>query len=205
MFTVFFSAFQISALEEYGKDSFNRFYNNVFKVLAYSMLVITCSFIAFGGLLFDVFVDVKFHESVFYLPILCTGVVLSNLSTFVGIGFTIIKESKYFLYSAIIAAIVAVVFNSLLIPEYGIMGACISIVLSQMSMLSYRWYKSRKIVEFSNYMYIVKMLLCFVSILLVYYLCDSMILSLLAVAMVLLYATFLNNQIFDFAFKLLKK
>ena len=95
-----------------------------------------------------------------------------------GSTFTVLKKTKYFLYSSILAAIVAVIANLILIPNMGLIGACIAISLSQVSMFLYRWYKSYKYVNFENG----RKLLCitFVAIgsLLVYYLMEDNILRL---------------------------
>lgn len=205
VFSIFFSAFQISAIEEYGKKNFVHFYNTVFRILAYLMLLLTCAFVILGNYLFDLFVDEKFHEGVMYLPILCIGVVLSNISTFIGVSFTITKESKYFLYSAIFAALIAVLFNSMLIPKYGIWGACISIVASQVCMLVYRWYKSYKIVNFDSFYYIIRIVICYSIVLFVYYFLDSSVLITIIVGAVALFSTIENRSFLKLILQIVNK
>lgn len=170
VFTIFFSAFQISALEEFQRDNFQRFYTNIFRALLCVQIVITIFFELFGGLLFDWFIDNNFHSAVKYLPILCLGVCFSNIAAYVGVTFTVIKKTKYFLYSALLGAIVAVISNVFFIPLWGIMGACLAIILSQMSMGLYRYFKSLSYVSFErtpNILYQI-LLLC-VTVLIYYY------------------------------------
>ena len=144
IFFVFFSALQISVIEEYGKKSYSTFYNKVFRVIFLMLLLVMFFFMLFGDIIFDILVDDKFHSAVYYLPILSLGAILSSLSTYVGTTFTVLKKTMIFLYSSILAAVIAVFANFMLIPIYGVMGACFAICLSQLVMFLYRWYKSYK-------------------------------------------------------------
>lgn len=177
LFGIFFSAFQISALEEYGKSTYTNFYNNVFRVLLFTQICLTFGFELFGRLIFELLIDEKFYDAIQYLPIFCLGVVLSNIAAYVGVTFTVIKKTKYFLYSAMIAAFVAVIANLVLIPCIGIMGACLSIVFSQFVMALYRWFKSRRYVDFVKKKQLLIMISIFLMSLFVYYLIESYILK----------------------------
>jgi O-antigen/teichoic acid export membrane protein len=145
LFAIFFGSFQISAIEEYNKDSFNSFYNKIFKLQLFPQIFAVIIFELLGCVLFHIFVDEKYYAAERYLPLFCCGVLLSNVAMYVGVCFTVIKKTKYMLYSAIIAAVVAVVANYCLIPLYGIYGACISVLLSQFSMIAFRYIQSSKI------------------------------------------------------------
>lgn len=195
IFGIFFSAFQISALEEYNKSTYIGFYNNVFRVLLFIQICLAFGFEIFGNLIFDMLIDEKFHDAIQYLPVLCLGVVLSNIAAYVGVTFTVIRKTKYFLYSAIFAAAVAVIFNSLLIPSIGIMGACLSIVLSQSVMVLYRWLKSRQYVDFMNKKQLLIMVSIFVTSLLVYYLIENYMLKQLILVGLLIAFILLNADI----------
>lgn len=196
IFGIFFNAFQISALEEYGKPSYVSFYNNVFRVLLFTQICLTFGFEIFGNLIFAFFIDEKFYDAAQYLPILSLGVVLSNIAAYVGVTFTIIRRTKYFLYSAILAAIVAVTVNLLLIPSLGIMGACVSILLSQFVMALYRWFKSKQYVDFVNKKRLFIMISIFIISLLIYYLINSYMLK--QIILVVLFIIFIlsNTDIF---------
>jgi len=203
VFTIFFSAFQISALEEFEKPSFRTFYTNVFRALLFIQIGLVFIFELFGGLLFNIFIDEKFYEAVHYLPILSAGVVLSNIAAYVGISFTVVKRTKYFLYSAILSAITALVSNLFLIPLWGIMGACISIILSQMVMVLYRLYKSRVYVQFDNHKPIILIIvICLLSILF-YYFTDNIFIRTIVISILFLFFLMQNRDIFSYL-KLLK-
>lgn len=196
VFSIFFSAFQISALEEYGKTTYANFYNNVFRVLLFLQICLTFGFEIFGKLLFDLMIDYKYHDAVQYLPVFCLGVVISNIAAYVGVTFTVIKKTKYFLYSAILAALVAVIANLLLIPDFGIMGACLSLVLSQSVMMLYRWFKARQYVDFINRKRLFILISIFSISLLVYYLIENYMLKQMTLVSLLITFVLMNADIF---------
>ncbi len=195
VFTIFFSAFQISALEEYSKDNYKTFYNNIFRVIFYIQIVLTIGFELFGGLIFEYFIDEKFYVAAHYLPILCLGVVISNIAAYIGVTFTVAKKTKYFLYSAICAAITALIGNSLLIPRYGIMGACIAIVISQFAMVYYRWYKSRNVINFTDIRKLSYISILYVSTILCYYCISNTFIKITCILLELILITLLNSDI----------
>lgn len=200
VFTIFFSAFQISALEEFHKDNFQRFYTNIFRALLCVQIVITIFFELFGGLLFDWLIDNSFHSAVKYLPILCLGVCFSNIAAYVGVTFTVIKKTKYFLYSALLGAIVAVISNAFLIPLWGIMGACSAIIFSQMSMGLYRYIKTSNYVSFERIPNILYQILLLCVTILIYYSVDNFIIRIFvevssAILLILLNKDFISNLV----------
>jgi O-antigen/teichoic acid export membrane protein len=130
IFAVFATSWQISVLEEFGKDGYSNFFNKVFRLLVSGLLffffVITIS----SKLIVSIFTTADFYEAWKYIPILVLGVVFSSISGFAGSNFSATRESKYFFYSSIWGAGAAIVFNFILIPKLGILGAAISVPLS---------------------------------------------------------------------------
>ncbi len=204
VFTIFFSAFQISALEEYSKDNYKTFYNNIFRVIFYIQIVLTIGFELFGCLIFEHFIDEKFYIAADYLPILCLGVVISNIASYIGVTFTVSKKTKHFLYSAICAAITALIGNSLLIPRYGIMGACIAIAISQFAMTYYRWHKSRNVINFTNIRKLSYISILYISTILCYYCISNTSIKITCILLELILITLLNFDILS-NLKLIKR
>lgn len=195
LFTIFFPVFQISVLEEYKNKNFNTFYTTIFKVILFLQILITLFFELFGSTIFDLFVDIHFHKAVYYLPIFCLGVVISNIACFVGVIFTATKETKYFLYSAILGAVVAVIANLLLIPRFGIMGACLSIVFSQTAMAIYRYIKSNRYVALVDSSPLLYSFLVYISSIIVYYCIESTLLRDVLICFCCIYLFVLNRRI----------
>lgn len=151
IFMIFFSALQISVLEEFYKKDYKIFYNRIFRLVLFSQILFCFVFVILGPYIFSILVDSNYYAAMQYVPLLCLGVLLANLATFVGTTFTAIRKTKYFFYSSIVAALIAIVANMLLIPKFGIYGACISIVLSQLGMFLMRWKDSFRYVNFINF------------------------------------------------------
>jgi len=196
VFTVFFSAMQISAIEEFGKKGYSSFYNNVFRLLLFLQFFIAFGFILFSKLIFQLFVDPKFLEGFVYMPIMCVAVIISNLSIYVGLTFTALKETRYFLYSSILSALVAIAANFLFIPKFGIMGACLAICISQLSMFFYRWYKSYRYVNFTSRTRLIVMILSLVISLVLFYTVEDNILRSSFVLILFICFMFSNMDIF---------
>lgn len=196
LFAIFFSSFQISAIEEFNKESFESFYNKVFKIQLFLQILVVIFFELFGGLVFHLFIDEKYYAAIDYLPIFCFGVLLSNVSVYLGVCFTVIKKTKYMLYSAIVAAVVAVITNYLLIPSLGIYGACVSVLLSQFAMLLYRYCTSSKIAKiFIDRSVIVQIALLATSLLVFYFVKDKPLVYCLITLLLLMFSVANIKQI----------
>lgn len=150
LFSVFMVSWQISAVEEFKKQEYEIFYNSIFKivfiVLVFSVIVFSC----FSKPLIEFIADAKFNEAQKYIPILCFSVLLSSISSFIGVNFLAGRESKYFFYSSIWGAIIAVAFNLILIPVWGLYGVVFAIVLSHLAIVISRIKYSWKTVKITN-------------------------------------------------------
>ena len=105
LFSVFMVSWQISAVEEFKKQEYEIFYNSIFKivfiVLVFSVIVFSC----FSKPLIEFIADAKFNEAQKYIPILCFSVLLSSISSFIGVNFLAGRESKYFFYSSMLMSL----------------------------------------------------------------------------------------------------
>lgn len=178
VFSVFAISWQISVLEEYGKDSYQAFYN---KILRYIMLLLSFVFLILTILskpLVHIFSTENFNEAWQYIPLLTFGVMFSNLSSFCGSTFSAVKQSKYFFYSSLWGALTALVGNFVFIPWFGIWGCAISTALSFFVMTITRILYSLQYVKITNgHKYIIMMLLNLVFIILHHYVSSYIILA----------------------------
>lgn len=166
----FSNSWQISVLEEFGKDGYNRYYNKVtlFVFAGLSFLVSIFSLIV--GPLISFFLSVDYLDSIPYVPILCLSVPFVALASMVGANFSAIRKSKYFFYSSIWSAGSAILFNALLIPTMDIYGACWACVISYVTGALTRCYYARKIVKLENiWLYIIICLASLIQIILISY------------------------------------
>lgn len=132
--TIFFQAWNMSAITENDSADRSSFYSKVYE--AYESLL----FIASAGLIMlikpvtSVFVSTSTYSeygSVYrYTPVLVAAVVFMSLNQFLGSIYSATKHTKNSFWTALIACSVNIVMNFALIPEWGIQGAAVATFLS---------------------------------------------------------------------------
>lgn len=156
IFSVFTISWQASVLEEFNSPGYKKFYNNVLRLIFILLTLLSCALSIFSHSIVSLMADPKFIEAWKIVPFLGLAVLFSSLAGFVGTNFSAARQSKYYFYSSIWAASTSVIFNFLLIPFFGILGAAISTILSFKIMAISRIIYSWKYVKISNlYVYIV--------------------------------------------------
>lgn len=113
----------------------------------------------FAKLFINLMTAKEFHEAWVYIPLLTISVIFSNASAFLGTVFSAVRQSKYTFYSVVVGGVAAVVFNFLLIPKWGLWGACVAICLSHLLTALSRVYYSRRFVKFTSSWYMIRQLL----------------------------------------------
>lgn len=130
LFTVFCTSWQISVIEEYGKEGFEQFYNKVFRFVAFLLFGVLIIITLSSKVLITIFTTPDYYSAWVFVPLLTLGALLSSISSMGGMVFSAEKQSKYYFYSSIWGALIAVIANIILIPLFGVLGAAISPVLS---------------------------------------------------------------------------
>lgn len=146
-FAMFAVSWQISVMEEFGKEGYSDFFNKVFRWVLFFMVFLGCMISIFSYTIIVIFADHKYIGSWKYIPVLTLSTVFMAISGFTGSNFSATKESKYFFYSSFWGAMTALIANTMLIPLWGTMGACISVVLSFFTMSLSRCYYCWKYVR----------------------------------------------------------
>lgn len=130
LFTVFCTSWQISVIEEYGKDGFEQFYNKVFRIISLFLFCILIFITLSSKTLISLFTTSDYYSAWVFVPLLTLGSLLSSISSMGGMVFSAEKKSKYYFYSSIWGALIAVIANVVFIPLFGVLGAALSPVLS---------------------------------------------------------------------------
>lgn len=169
VFGLFQQAWNITAIEEFAKKDFSLYYNKMFRVVFGMQTFLCMVLVLFSKLFVMLFTSAEYMEAWKYVPLLCLSVLFSNTSAFVGSVFTAIRKSNYIFISTIFGGVGAIVFNYLLIPQYGLLGACVAIILSHLLSMVSRIFFSAGFVEFKAkavivYNILIIMLLYFVSL-----------------------------------------
>ena len=130
LFTIFCSSWQISVIEEYGKDGFESFYNKIFRCVSIFLIIILTIITLISKTLITIFTTPDYYEAWVYVPILSLGALLASMSGMSGMVYSAVRKSKYYFYSSIWGASTVILANIVMIPVWGILGAAISQVLS---------------------------------------------------------------------------
>jgi len=150
LFSVVMVSWQISVIEEHKKEDYEKFYNGVFRlvfvILSFGVIFLSIT----SKTLIGIIAAPKFIAAADYVPILSLSALFCSVSGLVGANFSATRESKYYFYSSVWGAAVAVIFNIILIPLWGLYGAVATIVLSHFVMALSRIKYSWKIVKITN-------------------------------------------------------
>ena len=130
VYNTFSNSWQISILEQYGKDGFSSFYNKV-TLISFCMVSVLIAMLALlAKPIVYMFLNSNYYESVSYIPLLCLSCLFVSLGSMVGAIFSAVRESKYYFYSSVWSAVSAIVLNFIFIKLFGLYGACWACVIS---------------------------------------------------------------------------
>lgn len=132
-----------SAIDEYGKPGYEKFYNNYLKLMSTALVIGGIFICALSQPLVRLFAAPEYFEAYKYVPVLTLGVIFSGMSGTVGGVFSAVKKSKYFFYSSVFGGMASVIALFVLTPLLGLMGTTISVGFSFFIMLlarvNYSW------------------------------------------------------------------
>ena len=132
-YSFFHQAWIVTAVEQYDQPDFTSYFNKVLKLLTCFQTIVCLGVMLFGQLIFNLFINERYSDALQYVPVLCICMIFSNLATFLSSIFNANKKTSYVFYSVIIVATVAAILNLVLIPTMGIWGACIALLVAQIS------------------------------------------------------------------------
>lgn len=150
--TMFYQAWQMSSIEERNSRSLGKFYETVFG--AYSSLL----YIAAAGLIMlckpltliltGTAEGSRFQEAHIFTPILIIAMVFQCFCQFLSSVYTTKKRSVNSCATALVAAVVNIILNFLLIPQYGVWGAAIATASAYFACFAVRLFDVRKFIFF---------------------------------------------------------
>lgn len=123
--SVFYLAWQETALKEYNTPNRDSFFNKIFDKYSTLLLSLCVCAIPATKILFR-FVGEAYVDAWKYTGFLYVAVVFSSLSSFLGLGYQISKETKRSVYTSVIAAAINIGVNIALICKWGLQAASFS-------------------------------------------------------------------------------
>lgn len=146
----FNTSWQISVLDEFGKEDYKVFYNRIFRIVFILLSFVFVIVTVVSKWLVAFLTSPDYFGAWVYIPLLTFGVLFSNVGGLVGSNFSASRESKYYFYSSFWAALCAAIMNYLLIPILELWGAAIASLSSFFVMAVSRILYSWKYVHITN-------------------------------------------------------
>lgn len=206
--TVFTQAWTISLIADFETEKDRNFYSAVFNLTHVGCLICGLGILLFNNNLFVLILGKSFAEACKYVPVLLIGTLFLTYSNFFGSVFSATKKTTLNMYTSIAGCIFNVVFNFLLIPRIGIMGACIATAGSYVVISILRVYFSQRIfpISIEPIKYTISVLVIFICAIFVtkdYWAVPISVVSLLIE--ILLYYRYISSVLWKVKSKLKKK
>lgn len=130
---IFTQAWQISAIKEYGEKDIARFYGITFSSINMVMCAACAVLIFLTRPIASFLYANDFYEAWRYVPFLLVSSVLNCASGLLGPILSAQRNTKAMMWSAILGAVVNVVFNVALIYSIGVQGAAVATATSSLA------------------------------------------------------------------------
>lgn len=143
--TVFNQAWSYSAIHENKSSDRERFNNDMFDNLVRFQLIMTIFLMAIIKPFLRIYVrQPAYYEAWKYTPYLLVGYFFLTMGTFLSTSYTVNKDSKGFLFSGTVGAVINILLNWLLIPLWDIHGAAFATCISYIIVFLYRVIDTKK-------------------------------------------------------------
>lgn len=147
--SIFISAWQISAVEDFGSDASKKFYADIYDKYESILYMGASLLIGFSPIIGKLMFTSEFYIAWLYTPVLVLASVWNSIAAFYGSVYTSAKRTNMLMYSTLAGAIGNVLLNLTLIPQYGAMGAAIATLISYGIVWVIRAVNSKKIFDFA--------------------------------------------------------
>lgn len=150
--TVFYQAWNMSAIAENDSKGRSAFYTQVYEAYQ-AMLVLAAGFIiAFDKVLSAILIrtntDPAYADAYRYTPVLVVAVLLMCFNQFLSSIYTVSKKTKNSFWSSLAAAVLNLVLNAVLIPNFGVHGAIAATFASYLVCYVIRIVDTRRLIPF---------------------------------------------------------
>lgn len=147
--TVFTEAWTIASIKEHDEGRGSNFYNSVFELFSVSMAILVCFIMLIARPFIDFYVSEDYYSAVIFLPTLLMSAYYLGYSSFIGVTFSTVMKSGVIMKSSLYAAGINILFNLVLIPKIGGLGAAIATMATYIVISFYRYIKAQKYMPLS--------------------------------------------------------
>lgn len=167
-FSVFTQAWQMSAVEEFGKKNTSEFYTSVFNHVYVVLVMLTASVILILKPAIKLIFASSYYNSWKIVPFLLIASIFSNLSSFIGTVYLATKKTNIIFTTTIIGMIMNIVIGALTLPVFGVTVAGVGASVGFFAIFlirfrhSYQFVKIKisKVVFSTNMVLIIMMCVC---------------------------------------------
>lgn len=163
--SILYLALQEAVIKAYNEEDRDAFYSNIFeKYYKFLFSLVMCA-VPITKIIIMFFVGTAYTSAWKYVGFLFMSTVFSSLSSFLGIGYQVSKDTKRSAISTIFAAIINIIVNVLLINFIGLHAASLSTLCAYVFLFVIRIIHSKK--YFSLYINWKKFVFLFVECLVI--------------------------------------
>ena len=142
---VFMDAWQMSSITE--EKNRPQFFTKVFRAMAALIFAGSAVIILLCRPLLSMLTSRNYHEGWIYIPFLVLATAFSCLCSFIGTVYMVEKRSVNNMVTTLIAAGLNILFNFMLIPKFGPIGAAIATLIAYIVMLVIRLIDTRRFIR----------------------------------------------------------
>lgn len=157
--TIFLQAWGLLAIKEYNKEDSDSFYSEYYNTFNGILILVTSTLIFFNIPLSTILCKKDFFVAWQFSSVLVLAVLFNGLSSFVGSFFSAAKNNTIFAVSTFFAAVVNIVLNYILIPEFGVLGASVATVVSFYFVWMVRIFCTKRIIHL--HLHLCNKILCY--------------------------------------------
>lgn len=128
--TIFFQAWQISAVEEANSQSKSAFYTNVFNALSMFVILVASAVMVVLRPVYKILTEATYYAGWTSTPFLLCATVFSCYASFLGTNYVAMKKTKGVFLTTVVGALANLIFNFLLTPVIGIRGTALATLIS---------------------------------------------------------------------------
>lgn len=150
--TLFFQAWQMSAIENRDDNGLTKFYTKIYGAYSSAIMIAAAGVIMLvqplNKILLSSDPEHDYTYAYHYTAILVVAMVFQCLCQFTSSVYNVKKKSMNSLLTSIIAGVVNIILNFLMIPKYGAYGAAIATAVSYAACFAVRIFDVRSMIPF---------------------------------------------------------
>lgn len=166
--SIFFLAWQETAIKEYNNPERDTFFSDVFQKYYVLLFTLCICAIPVTRIVIESFVAAEYKQAWYYTGFLYIGSTFSALSSFLGMGYQISKETGKSFVTTVYAAIINLLVNIGLVHYIGLHAASIATFLAYLSLFTLRFMDTKKYftlkVDWKKFNLLFIVVLCMIAI-----------------------------------------